>query len=77
VSLYPSITFETVRPTHIQHQASRAFAFVAAMRKDACQCGHSRVEEQEAHHRAVTFREEYRRLLKSYGIEYDGRFVWD
>jgi REP element-mobilizing transposase RayT len=35
------------------------------------------IEQQEAHHRAVTFQEEYRRLLKSHGIEFDERYVWD
>lgn len=32
---------------------------------------------QAEHHRVVTFQEEYRRLLKKYGIEYDERYVWD
>jgi len=25
----------------------------------------------------VTFQDEYRRLLKKYGIEYDEKYVWD
>jgi putative transposase len=33
--------------------------------------------QQEEHHRVVTFQEEYRRLLASYGIDYDERYVWD
>ena len=32
---------------------------------------------QAEHHRVVTFQEEYRRLLKKCGIEYDERYVWD
>jgi putative transposase len=32
---------------------------------------------QEAHHRTVSFQEEYRRLLKAHGIEFDERYVWD
>jgi len=32
---------------------------------------------QQEHHRAVTFQEEYRRLLAKYGIEFDERYVWD
>ena len=35
------------------------------------------VEQQEEHHRVVTFEEEYRKLLKSHGIEFDERYVWD
>ena len=35
------------------------------------------IAHQETHHRAVTFQEEYRRLLESYGIEFDERYVWD
>lgn len=33
--------------------------------------------QQETHHRAVTFQEEYRRLLESHGIEFDERYFWD
>jgi putative transposase len=35
------------------------------------------IAQQETHHQAVSFQEEYRRLLKTYGIEYDERYVWD
>jgi putative transposase len=35
------------------------------------------IAQQETHHRAVTFQEEYRRLLESHGIEFDERYVWD
>jgi putative transposase len=35
------------------------------------------VEEQEAHHRLLSFQDEYRRLLKQHEIEYDERYVWD
>ncbi len=35
------------------------------------------IENQEAHHRRETFKEEYCRLLEKYGIEYDERYVWD
>jgi len=35
------------------------------------------IAQQERHHRAVTFQEEYRRLLESHGIEFDERYVWD
>jgi putative transposase len=35
------------------------------------------VENQAEHHRKETFQDEFRRLLKKYGIEYDERYVWD
>jgi REP element-mobilizing transposase RayT len=35
------------------------------------------IGNQAEHHREVTFQEEYRRLLKKYGIEYDEGYVWD
>jgi REP element-mobilizing transposase RayT len=35
------------------------------------------IAQQETHHRAMTFQEEYRRLLESHGIEFDERYVWD
>jgi REP-associated tyrosine transposase len=35
------------------------------------------IAQQETHHRIVSFREEYRKLLESHGIEYHERYVWD
>jgi len=35
------------------------------------------IKNQEEHHRGVTFQEEYRRLLKKYGLTFDERYVWD
>ena len=35
------------------------------------------IDRQEAHHRALTFQDEYRQLLKSHEVEYDERYVWD
>ncbi len=35
------------------------------------------IGRQADHHRAATFQEEYRRLLRQYGVEYDERYVWD
>lgn len=32
---------------------------------------------QAEHHRKVTFQDEYRRLLKKYGSEWDESYVWD
>jgi len=35
------------------------------------------IRNQKAHHRRVTFQDEYRRFLKAYGIDYDENYVWD
>ena len=35
------------------------------------------IAQQETHHRAVTFQEEYQRLWESHGIEFDERYVWN
>ncbi len=35
------------------------------------------IDNQEEHHRTVTFEEEFRELLRRHGVEFDERFVWD
>ena len=35
------------------------------------------IENQEQHHKRVTFQDEYRAFLNAYGIEFDERYVWD
>ena len=35
------------------------------------------IEAQQEHHRARTFQEEYRELLRRHGIDFDERYVWD
>jgi REP element-mobilizing transposase RayT len=35
------------------------------------------IRKQEAHHRTMTFQEEFRALLRKHGIEFDERYVWD
>jgi putative transposase len=35
------------------------------------------VEDQEAHHRSLSFQDECRRFLKQYEIDYDERYVWE
>jgi hypothetical protein len=34
------------------------------------------IADQEAHHKRVTFQEEYLQFLKLHGIEYDERYLW-
>ena len=35
------------------------------------------IEDQQRHHHSESFQEEFRRLLKQHGIEFDERYVWD
>lgn len=35
------------------------------------------VRDQVEHHRKRTFQEEYRAMLKRYGIDFDEQYVWD
>jgi putative transposase len=35
------------------------------------------IQSQEAHHRKVTFQEEYRKFLERYKVEFDEKYVWD
>ena len=35
------------------------------------------IQNQEEHHRNVTFQDEFRAFLKRYEIEFDERYVWD
>jgi len=35
------------------------------------------IENQEEHHKRVTFQDEYRALLNAYRVDYDERYVWD
>jgi len=35
------------------------------------------IHNQQQHHRVKTFQDEYRELLKTFGVEYDERYVWD
>ncbi len=35
------------------------------------------IQNQEAHHKTVSFEDEFRLFLKRYQVEYDERYVWD
>lgn len=35
------------------------------------------IARQKIHHQRITFQDEYRKFLKSYGVDYDERYVWD
>jgi hypothetical protein len=35
------------------------------------------IAEQETHHHKETFQDEFRRLLRKYGLEWDEQYIWD
>jgi REP element-mobilizing transposase RayT len=35
------------------------------------------ITNQEKHHKKLTFKEEFRKFLHKYDIDYDERYVWD
>lgn len=35
------------------------------------------IQNQEEHHKTLSFKDECRRFFKQYGVEYDERYVWD
>jgi putative transposase len=35
------------------------------------------IRRQHEHHKKMTFREEYLKILKKYNVEYDERYLWD
>jgi hypothetical protein len=35
------------------------------------------IDNQEEHHKVESFQDEFRRLLRTYGLEWDERYVWD
>lgn len=35
------------------------------------------IRNQEAHHRTISFQDEFRALLQEAGLEFDERYVWD
>lgn len=46
---------------------------------DATQIAATRahIANQEAHHRGISFQDEYRALLARYKVPYDERYIWD
>ncbi|MCC7422210.1 MAG: transposase, partial [Planctomycetaceae bacterium] len=35
------------------------------------------IRNQEEHHKKVSFQDEFRTILRKYGLEWDERYVWD
>ena len=35
------------------------------------------IQNQHRHHQKLSFKDEYLKFLKTYGIEFDERYIWD
>lgn len=35
------------------------------------------IAAQKEHHKLISFQDEYRKIMKQYGVSYDERYVWD
>jgi putative transposase len=35
------------------------------------------IQNQEEHHKRVPYKEEYRKLMDAYGVDYNEKYVWD
>jgi putative transposase len=54
----------------------RGYGMFSVSPKDRDEAEHY-VRNQEQHHQGRTFQDEYRTILKAYGIEFDEQYVWD
>ena len=65
---------DTLRPQDKFNWQTGYAAF--SVSKSAQEAVRTYIEKQEAHHRRMTFQEEYLELLQRCGVEYDERFLW-
>jgi REP element-mobilizing transposase RayT len=54
----------------------RGYGMFSVSPKDRDEAEHY-VRRQEEHHRQRSFQDEYRAMLRQYGIEFDEQYVWD
>jgi hypothetical protein len=50
-----------------------AFSLGRSQREDVA----AYIEHQQQRHKRISFQDEFRKLLDSYEIEYDERYIWD
>ncbi len=71
-TLWAKRKWENLRDFHWQ-SGYGAFSISPAHVDAVCEY----IANQEEHHRRESFQEEFRGLLKKYGLEWDERYVWD
>ena len=67
---------------HEKWPAKRAFSWQAgygafSVSESNLETAKRYIENQETHHRKISFQEEFILLLKKHGIEYDERYIWE
>lgn len=80
--LVNSVKSNSSRWVHETFHNRRAFAWqkgygAFSVSKSAEHQVLSYIQNQEAHHRKKTFKDEFTELLEKHGIEYDKRYLWD
>jgi hypothetical protein len=45
--------------------------------ESGCEAVANYIRNQEAHHRKMTFKEEFKLLLDKHHVEYDEEYLWD
>ena len=65
---------ETFQRASFEWQKGYAAFTVSPSKFDAV---YKYIENQEEHHKKITFQEEYVKFLREHGIKYDERFVFD
>ena len=67
---------KTLGPKYGKFYGQRGYGMFSASPKDRDEAERY-VRRQEDHHRNLSFQDEYRAILKKYGIEFDEQYVWD
>jgi len=62
------------RPAVFHWQSGYGIFSISPAHKDAVR---QYIATQRDHHSKTTFQDEYRKLLRKYGVEHDERYVWD
>jgi putative transposase len=63
-------------PKYTTFYWQRGYGMFSVSPKDRDEAEHY-VRNQEEHHRRMTFQDEYRAMLRQYGVDFDEQYVWD
>ena len=65
-----------ISPIHRKFRWQNGYGAFSVSQSNLDQVRHY-IENQEQHHRVLTFEDEHRTFLKKYEVEFDERYVWD
>ncbi len=64
------------KKSHARFEWQRGYA-AFSVSESACETVSQYIENQEKHHKKMSFQEEFLLLLKKHNVEYDERYLWD